>query len=215
MLDRGETPPSPTRLRLTQRRRGKPATANGCAQRLQNQASAPCSRSIIRSSSLPHFGHRSTRHCRAEAGPAKAGGEGGAGDPLPHLRPQPVDVAQADADGAVVLDHAVPLRRLHVDRPEAHAVALRVLDQRRRVVEPHRLVVEERGIERAREVGLQIGAGVDDQREAGGVRLGEAVERERRDGQDDRVGGGAGDAVAGHALAQAAPRSPSCAPRSA
>ena len=71
--------------------------------------------------------------------------------------------------------------RLHVDRREPHAVPLRVLDERRRVVEPHRLVVEQRRVERRRVVRLQVRARVDEQREAGGVRLGEAVERKRRD----------------------------------
>ena len=82
---------------------------------------------------------------------------------------------------AVLLDAAQPVGLLHVDRMEAHAAALRVLDERRRVVEPHRLVVEERRVERRRVMHLEIRARVGEQREAGGVRLGKPVERERGD----------------------------------
>ena len=60
-----------------------------------------------------------------------------------------------------------------------------VLDQRRRVVEAHRPGVEQRDVEGGGVVGLELGAGVGDQREARGVRLGEAVEGERGDRLDD------------------------------
>ena len=56
--------------------------------------------------------------------------------------PQTVHVHQPQPHPAVRLDAAQPVRHLHVDRREADAVALRILDQRRRMVEPHRLVVE-------------------------------------------------------------------------
>ncbi len=72
-------------------------------------------------------------------------------------------------------------RALHVDRPHVDAVALGVLDQRRRMVEAHRPGVEQPEIEGGRVVRLQVGAGVGDQREARGVRLGEAVEGEGGD----------------------------------
>ncbi len=72
------------------------------------------------------------------------------------------------------------------------------------MIEAHRLVVEERGVERRREVHLQVRARVGEQREARRVRLREPVERERRDRRDDLVRRGAGDAVGRHALAQLA-----------
>ena len=79
---------------------------------------------------------------------------------------------------------------------------LRVLDQRGRMVEAHRPVVQHRSEEGRRVTALDPGAGVGEQREAGGVRFGEAVQRERRDRFNDPVLLRAGDAVARHALAQ-------------
>ena len=79
---------------------------------------------------------------------------------------------------------------------------LGILDQRRRVIEPERLVVEQRRVERRRVVRLQVRAGIHDQREARGVRLGEAIERERRDRPEDALGRLARDAALGHARSQ-------------
>src|SRR5438105_7422557 len=58
-------------------------------------------------------------------------------DRLPNLLTQSVHIHQPETDAAVGLDAARPLGDLYVDRREADAVALRVLDQRRRVIEPH------------------------------------------------------------------------------
>ena len=88
-----------------------------------------------------------------------------------HLLPQPIHIHQPQTHAAVGLDAALPVGLLHVDRREAHAVALRILDQRRRMIEPHRLVVQHRGVERRRIVRLQIRARIDEQREARGVRF--------------------------------------------
>ena len=85
---------------------------------------------------------------------------------------------------------------------EPDAAALRVLDERRRVIEPHRLVVEERRVERRRVMDFEIRARIRQQREAGGVRLGKSVQRERRDRRDDLLRGVAGDALPRHAVAQ-------------
>ena len=49
---------------------------------------------------------------------------------------------------------------------------------------------------------LEIRTCVREQREARRVRLGNAVERERRDRSDDLVGRRTGDALPGHPLAQ-------------
>ena len=124
-------------------------------------------------------------------------------DRLPDLFAQPVHVAQPEPNRAVVLDRRSPSPRLlHVDRMEADAAALRVLDERRRVIEPHRLVVEERRVERRRVMHLEIRARVGQQREARRVRFGKSVQRERRDRRDDPLRGLAGDALPRHALAQ-------------
>ncbi len=79
-------------------------------------------------------------------------------------------------------------------------MALRVLHQGERVVEAHGLVVEQRAHEDRGVVGLQVGARVGDEREAGRVRLGKAVEGEGGDGADDGVRVLAHDPVALHAL---------------
>ncbi len=103
---------------------------------------------------------------------------------------------------AIRLDPTVPVRHLHVDRRKPHAAPLRILDERGRVIEPHRLIVEERRVERRRKMRLQIRARIHDERETGGVRLGKSVERKRRDRQHDLVGRRARDPVLRHALAQ-------------
>src|SRR4030095_10505932 len=96
---------------------------------------------------------------------------------LPHLSRKAVYVHEADADSAIGLDATEPVGLLHVDRMEADTATLRVLDERRRVIEPHRLVVEERRVERGWEMRFQIGARVGQQREAGRVRIGRVVQR--------------------------------------
>ena len=48
----------------------------------------------------------------------------------------------------------------------------------------------------------QIGAGIADQREAGGMGLGETIQSERADGLNDGILHHARDAIAGHACAQ-------------
>ncbi len=81
-------------------------------------------------------------------------------------------------------------------------MALRILDDGGRVVEAHGLVVEQRRGERRQVMDLEIRARIRQQREAGGVRFGEAVERERRDLLDDVLLRLRRDAVARHALPQ-------------
>jgi hypothetical protein len=52
-------------------------------------------------------------------------------------------------------------------------------------IKSHGLVVEQRGGEGGQVVAFQIGAGIGDEREAGGVRFGESVEREGSDGENN------------------------------
>ena len=123
-------------------------------------------------------------------------------DGLPRVGAQPLHVGESHADGAIRLDVARPLRHLHIDRRKPDPAPLRVLHQRGRLIEPHRLVVEQRRVERRRIVRLEIGTGIDQQGETGRMRFGKAVQRKRRDRQHDAIGHLAGDAVACHALAQ-------------
>ena len=83
------------------------------------------------------------------------------------------------------------------------AVPLRVVHQRLRRVEAHRLRVEQRRAERGGVVQLEPGRRVDQQREADRVRLGEAERGERLDLLVDLVGDRAGDAVGCHPVVEA------------
>src|SRR5262249_18773282 len=67
------------------------------------------------------------------------------------------------------LNRAEPVRARDVDGQEVLTAALTFLHDRGRVVEAHRLIVEERGVERRRVMDLEIGDGVSDQREARAV----------------------------------------------
>ena len=64
---------------------------------------------------------------------------------------------------------ASPARTHHIDRQHPQAMPLRVLHQRRRVVEAERPVVEHGAGERREMMGAQVRRGVRQQREAGGV----------------------------------------------
>ena len=81
-------------------------------------------------------------------------------------------------------------------------MALRVLHQRGGTVEAHGLIVEQGGGEGGQVMALEVGAGVGQQGEAGGVGFRKAIEREGGDGLHDLLLGLGSDAVAGHAGAQ-------------
>src|SRR5262245_23760641 len=68
---------------------------------------------------------------------AAAGMAAGARNLLPGFLTKPVDVSQPETNRAVLFHRAVPVGDLHVDRLKADAAALRVLDERRRVIKPH------------------------------------------------------------------------------
>src|ERR1700722_7893437 len=90
---------------------------------------------------------------------------------------QSANVVEPQAD-AVILYRAGPLRAHHIHGKEMQSVALGVFYQRRGMIEPHRLLVEDRRGERGQVVALEVSAGISDQREAGGVSLRKSVERE-------------------------------------
>jgi hypothetical protein len=81
------------------------------------------------------------------------------------LAAKPIHIHQPEPHAAIGFHAARPVRHLHVDRRKADAVALRVLHERRRVIEPHRLVVQHRRVERRRIVRLEIRARIHEQGE--------------------------------------------------
>ena len=118
---------------------------------------------------------------------------------------QALDVIQSQANAlssVFVFDGAKPVRARDIDGPEMQAVALRVFHQRGGRVEPHGLIVQDGRGERRQVMALQIRAGIGDQREAGRVRFGKSVQRERGDRLHDAILRLADDAVGGHAGAQ-------------
>ena len=119
------------------------------------------------------------------------------------LGTQASDKTKSQAQMALLaFDRAIPFGDVDVHRQTAQAVTLPILHKHRGMIETHRLIVQKRTGECGQVVALEISAGVGQQREAGGMRFGEAVERERCDGGDDTVLHVACDALSGHAVAQ-------------
>ena len=87
---------------------------------------------------------------------------------------QPARHAQAQANGRP-LQRAIPFAVVDADRAHLHAMLFRVPHQLRRGVEAHGLAVQQGGAEHRRVVAFQPGAGIGDQREAGGMAFGKAI----------------------------------------
>src|SRR6185312_15012171 len=104
---------------------------------------------------------------------------------------------------AVDFDGAIPAAAIDAHRAHLDAVLLRVLEDRRRRVEPHRLAVHQRGGELRGVMHLDPRAGVHEEREARGVALGEAVLGEALDLRVEPVGELPVDAALGEAAFQA------------
>ena len=91
------------------------------------------------------------------------------------------DVATGEISGEIdgqidaALERDIPLRAVHIDRAHGDAVVLRIAKDLRGRVEAHRLAVEERRSEGRWMVALEPGARIDEEREAGGMRLGKSV----------------------------------------
>ena len=150
------------------------------------------------------LGHLAAR-CRARSrapggrparrrGGASAVGSGVPGIALGALEVRPAALVEAGGrDGRVDraaqrLEAGLRAREHQVGTAHLDAVPAGVADQRLRRVEAHRLVAQQPGEERRRVVQLEPRAGVDEQREAERVRLGEAEVREGQDLDVDRVG---------------------------
>ena len=70
------------------------------------------------------------------------------------------------------LQRAEPIGAQHVDGLDAQSVKLRIFHQSGRAVDAHRLIVQYGRRERRKIMALEIGAGVGNERKAGGVRSG-------------------------------------------
>ena len=98
------------------------------------------------------------------------------------------------------LQRAVPVAGVDVGVAHLDAVLAGVAHELGRLVEAHRLAVEQRGAEDLRVVPLDPGRDVDEQREARRVALGEAVLAEALDLAEAALGELARVAVADHAV---------------
>jgi len=89
---------------------------------------------------------------------------------------QTLDVMEPDAQRECAIrflfERAEPLRMLHANGAHVQPVTLRILDEHRRRVEAHGLVVEQAAGESCQKMHLEVGRGIGDEREAGRVRLG-------------------------------------------
>ena len=94
---------------------------------------------------------------------------------------KPFTDAKPEPNRVVGHNRATPIRAHHADRLHLHPMPLRILHDRRRRVETHRLIVQQAGVKLRRAMHLQIGAAIGENREADRVRLRKSVERKRRD----------------------------------
>ena len=69
----------------------------------------------------------------------------------------------------LILQRAQPVRAGDIDRLHFQAMALCVFNKRERLIKTHRLIVQHRSGERRQVMTFQIGAGISEQRETGGV----------------------------------------------
>ena len=119
---------------------------------------------------------------------------------------QAVHPRQAEPDGGsflALLQGRLPVARAGIHRPDLDAVLPGIPHQLRRGVEAHWLAVEQRTAEGRRLVALEPGGNVDQQGEAGGVRLREAVFPETQDLLEHLAGEALVVAALAHALHQA------------
>ena len=113
-----------------------------------------------------------------------------------------MDQAQTQAQRPVGFHAGLPVGACGADRSHGDSMVFGVLHHRGWRIEPHGLVVEQRGEEFWSSVYLQVGAGVGQQREADGVRFGKSVKSKRAHGLGDGVDDVWGNALARHGLAQ-------------
>src|SRR5262249_47817273 len=90
-------------------------------------------------------------------------------------RDQPEAEAHSVAPAVGRLQCAVPFAEIDVDATHLDAVLARVAHELRRLIEAHRLAVDDGGAEDVGIVALDPGRGIDEQREARSMAFGEAV----------------------------------------
>ena len=113
---------------------------------------------------------------------------------------QPQGESPSPSSVMIGLQRAVPVASLDVNGAYRLAMTLEIGDQEARWIEAHRKGVEQTADERRGMVSLEVGRGIDQQSEGGGVRLGEAVLRESLDLFQDLLGEGLFQAVRAHAV---------------
>src|SRR4029077_5549754 len=72
-------------------------------------------------------------------------------------------------------ERAVPIAEIHIRRPYLDVVLARVAHELGRLIEAHRLAVEDRGAEDVRVVALDPGRHIDEEREARRMAFGKSV----------------------------------------
>ena len=112
----------------------------------------------------------------------------------------PAHEMKSESQRPRMIDETPPFGVVDRNRLHDHAVAFCIVDQHFGCIEAHRLYVEDRGAKDRRLVTLHVGRGVGEQREACGVRFGEAVVGEAFEHVEERIGARAVDAVFHHTV---------------
>jgi len=88
-------------------------------------------------------------------------------------------VAQAGNLRYIFFDRAIPIRSGHINRFHFQSMSLGVLNNRKRLIKTHRLIIERGCGKRRQVVTLEISTGVSNQGKAGRVRFRKTVESKR------------------------------------
>src|SRR5207237_8262525 len=110
-----------------------------------------------------------------------------------------MDIIEAEPQSAA-LNRAADVALVDVNRQDLDGVALGILHDDVRVIEAHRLVVEQPGVQRRRVMELEPGGLVAGAGEGSGMRLREAELREGRQLGEDLLGDWLWDLVGGAAV---------------
>src|SRR5271157_2830224 len=116
--------------------------------------------------------------------------------------PEPCFSRVTTPESRLPFQGASPAGARHVNRPHPEPMTLRVLHDHRWTVKAHRLIIQQGSGERGRVMTFEIGAGVGNEGEAGGVRLRKTVKGEGGDRLHDFVLRFADDSLLVHASPQ-------------
>ena len=109
-----------------------------------------------------------------------------------------------------LLERAQPIRASDVDRQNPQSMTLRIFNERERLVEAHRLVVENRGCECGQVITFEVGAGISNEGKTCRMRFRKTVKRKRTDRQHNVILRLSGDSIFLQALAAVLFQSLSC-----